>query len=181
MEKEEPKKDDLTTEDGNISLRKFRDREEATLRWLNVLVDGSGMGIAKDDPRVFNITSQMCHEQAMYSLNTIGKIWSGAEKYMRIFYKDESEAGTFDFEKMCRAAKESAELQQIIGMITILASIMNVANKEGKKFPIYLEHPETHLHPKRQSAFVSFMMQITKDYGWDAESEEFDKKSVDDL
>lgn len=164
--KEKEKHIDLSNEDGSISLKKFLIHHPLN-RPLTLLVDGSGNGIAKDEENIFYITSEMCQTQADYNLFTKGKVWNGVEKYMKMFFKKEVEDGTFDYEKKLSAAKHSPELKQIIGMITILGSVMNMGNKAGgKRVPIYIEHPETHLHPSRQSAFVTFFFEITKDFGW---------------
>lgn len=58
----------------------------------------------------------------------------------------------------------SAENCQIIGLIQLIAGSLSAAKKEKKGIRIYLEHPETHLHPSRQLKLIKLINKLKKDY-----------------
>jgi len=64
--------------------------------------------------------------------------------------------------KWCEQNKESA---QVIGLIQLIGGSLNIARKEGCGIKLYIEHPETSLHPKRQAKFVSMLTKIQEEYG----------------
>jgi hypothetical protein len=57
------------------------------------------------------------------------------------------------------------ELQQCLGLIQLLCGSLSVARKENKGIRIYLDKPETNLHPKRQAAIMTVINKIREEYG----------------
>jgi hypothetical protein len=171
-----------------ISLKKTLDTIEP--KPITILVDGSGCGIAKDADDVIYITDKECFEQSSYYLHNkykTGKIPAYLFRHLSFFFCDDKDT-TNVFAKTdemlveyfrlkvitetspqyiyiknlieyCESNKEAGKL---IGLIQLVAGIMNIAKKEKKGIKLYLENPETFLHPSRQSKLVSFLIQYVE-------------------
>lgn len=64
----------------------------------------------------------------------------------------------------CPAAS-NAGLMQAIGMIQLMAGALNMAKKAGKGIRLYVENPETHMHPEQQCNLADLLVTLLKDYG----------------
>jgi len=171
-----------------ISLKKFLENN-GSAKPFTLLVDGTGFGIAKDDEECIYITPEGCSQQAFYykekkfDNRTIPAYLYRYLSYMFIddakWYESDQEL-VEDFNKglitensdnyktvlslikWCEQNKESA---QVIGLIQLIGGSLNIARKEGCGIKLYIEHPETSLHPKRQAKFVSMLTKIQEEYG----------------
>lgn len=187
-------KQDINVDGPNspISLKKVLADPEInnTIKTLTVFVDGTGMGIAKDDPNILNITAEECAYQATYFANKFftptQQILTYLYKYLTYIFIDGSKEYSSDFDletdmkngtitkdsedyktvvgliKYCGTNKEAG---QVIGLIQLIAGSLKAAKKAGVGVRLYLEHPETHLHPKRQSRFMSMLYKLDAEYG----------------
>ena len=150
-----------------ISLQKFVEQEGGKLTNMNILVDGSGTGIVNDTPDFINCTAADREMQAMHFLGlNLPKLPEYMKKYLRMFYEDKTDE---DFENLAKFGKFNDEFKQIIGMIGMLAGILNMAKKAKTGVRVYIQHPETHLHPSRQTVCAKFLIQIQEDFKFDPE------------
>jgi predicted ATP-dependent endonuclease of OLD family len=84
------------------------------------------------------------------------------------FASGEITAETPAYKKICNLityCKSNAESRQLIGLCILLAGALNLARKENRFPRIFIEHPETHLHPKMECKLMTLLEQIKKDYG----------------
>lgn len=133
---------------------------------MYVLVDNSHSGFVNDDPTLANITIQEREDQAMYFLGLNLPLPPYLKKYIELMYKDDSP----DVESMYKYAKTNAELKQIIGLIQLVGGSLNMAKKQKKHVRLYIEEPETRLHPKRERIVVSLLEMLKKDYGYNEDT-----------
>jgi hypothetical protein len=156
---------------------------------LTLLVDGTGLGIAKDSPECIYVTPEECSKQAIYFSKEKfdGKrIPAYLFRYLSYMFIDDAieyESDQFladlfnggditeesdDYKyilnliKYCESNKEA---QQVIGMVQLIGGSLRIATKHKSGIKFYLEHPETGLHPKRQSRLMSMLMKLHKEYG----------------
>lgn len=142
--------------------------KENELKKLNLLVDGTGLGIDKDDPNVFIIGAKDCELQAHYWVDIMIKdnhprlpVYLNDD--LKLFYPDVNNDDQFFFE-LVKNCKSNAEATQIIGLIMLVHGALSMAKKHGKRLNLYLEHPEVHLHPSRQSTLATWLIQTDKKY-----------------
>lgn len=177
------------------SLKKFLAWEEknnpGTSGQLKVIID-HGAGIVKDDPDTVVITPEDCKKQAEYFLDNIfsktpglpyyairhiGAMYaldgydyfSKTRKYldnesvkmaiMTNSIKKEDEDVKFFLNKF-KYGKSDSEFMQILGLIQLLSG----AFKKGCR-RIFVDYPETYLHPKRERILVCMFEAIKKEYG----------------
>jgi hypothetical protein len=190
----EDKGDDITINGPGspISIKKLSDLGNFT-RKFTILVDGSHQGFIKDDPSMFVVSPEMCAEQAIYYSKIMfnGRdIPSYLYRYMHYMFIDDTrknkellyptdkdlitayELGEIDESSkdyqtilnLIKYCEHNAEAKQIIGFIQIVAGVLNSARKQKKGIRIFLERPETALHPKRQSAMMNLMMMLEKEF-----------------
>lgn len=156
---------------------------------LTVLVDGTGLGIAKDSPECVYITPEETSQQALYFLKEKfdgRRIPAYLYRYLSYMFVDNSleyesdqvladlfEGGDITEEsndykyilsliKYCESNKEA---QHVIGMIQIIAGSLRIATQHKSGIKFYFEHPETGLHPKRQSRLITMIIRLHKEYG----------------
>ena len=169
-----------------VSLQKFLDNHEGELREITLLIDGSGNGIAHDSASCLYITPAECSTQALYYTKTLfDGIHVPAYLYRYLHYMFLSEDRTFlyptdeslikanvdpqstDYQhivNLLKNAEHNPEAQQVIGLIQLSGGSLNMAAKQNNSIRLYIQHPETHLHPKRQSMFVTMLMHLKDDY-----------------
>jgi len=167
-----------------ISLDKFLKLTATERKELTVLIDGTGFGIKKDSLEPLYITPDECRTQALYYLNNKfkdGKAPLYLIRYLDFMFFDapfisEDEVNTnpnsyietgkkiVDF---LENAKDNDEALQVIGLVQLIAGSLNMARKAGAGILLYIDKPETHLHPKRQSRFMTMFQHIRKEYGYE--------------
>lgn len=168
-----------------VSLQKFLDTHEVA-KPFSVLIDGTGGGIAKDAAEVIYITPKDCSEQAIYFSKNVfdGRIPDYLYRYLAFMMLDREYQTQYELVADMNAGKvttesedykhiqnlikycdSNPEAQQVIGLIQLIAGIFNMAKKAKAGIRVYLEHPETALHPKRQARFVSMFMHLKEEYG----------------
>jgi len=169
-----------------VSLKKVLKSPSIQLRELNVFVTND-THIVKDAEDVSYITADMCKEQALYFLDTFFKgkliphyafhhiLYLFSERNRDVYKEypdsisvklsviskkltDDSEDYKFVLNKFTYG-REDPEFLQCLGMIQLIGSYLKLGAQR-----IYIEHPETHLHPKRQSKFMTMMQNIRKEY-----------------
>jgi predicted ATP-dependent endonuclease of OLD family len=69
-------------------------------------------------------------------------------------------------------------MMQLIGMIQLVGGSLNIARKEQKGVRLYIEEPESRMHPKRQAKMVSLLEMLKKDYGFTETTTENDGKET---
>jgi len=155
------KKEDMRVEpiEGSpLSLNKICNSKavQETPTELKVLIENEGYGFVNDTPHLANITVEDREIQAMYFLGLDLPCPPYLLKYLLIAYKgDADEAkilGLYNY------AKTNQEMKQLIGFIQLFAGCCK------HKMSCYIEHPETHLHPKRERMFMSMFHAIKDDY-----------------
>lgn len=170
-----------------ISLKKFLITAPIP-KPLSVLVDGTGSGIAHDDENTIYITPQECSQQAIYYVENKfnGKsVPAYLYRYLAYMFLDQElissdiECGLqfkegkiteespdyIQIRNLITYVKSNPEAQQVIGLIQLISGILNISRKENKGVRLYIQNPETSLHPKRCSRFISMLVKIRKEYG----------------
>lgn len=189
-------KDDLSVDGPGspVSLSKFLAQEQSP-RPLVVLVDGTGLGIAKDSEECLYITPEEC---AMQTAHFVKERFNGRQipaylyRYLTYMFIDDSKWYASDKELMedfnkgiiteesenykyvlglIKWSGANKEASQVIGLIQLIGGSLSMARKEKSGIKLYLEHPETSLHPKRCSRFMSMLDKIRKEYGLDTEGD----------
>ena len=186
------KHDDLSVEGPGspISLRKWYENENKdVLKDTMVLIDHDGLGFEPDGLPCMEVTPQGCKECTEYYVDnhfngkqlplyilkhfyymTIGgsdiyekaKDLPALEKYFA-----EDEKGKQEYQELLnkiKYAKRSAEASQVLGLIIMLCSGFQMANRIGAPARFYIEHPESHLHPKREQRLMYMINKIREDY-----------------
>jgi len=163
------------------------DREGPT-----VLID-NGIGIVKDEPSVTVITPDDCKMQALHFLNTVfkplQKLPYYAIRHLTALY--ELPGGEYDYSHTGKAkypdnesvkmavmsgaikdtdadykflfnkftyGEHDPEFLQLLGLIQLVSGSV----KRGGK--IFIDYPETFLHPKRERIVMTMMEEIKRDY-----------------
>lgn len=132
---------------------------------MYVLIDNTNTGFVNDDPTLANVTIQEREDQAMYFIGLNLPLPPYLKKYIEHMYKDDKP----DVEAMYKYAKTNPELKQIIGLIQLVGGSLNMAKKMKKSVRLYIEEPETRLHPKRERMVISLLEMLKKDYGYGEE------------
>jgi len=177
-----------------VSLKKFL-HKNPDVKPITLIVDGSGCGITHDEENMLYVTPEECSKQSIYyskSLFNGEQISAYLYRYISFLmlekgndmkYKTDQElAQAFYDEKITRTSEDyiyirnfitycenNSEAQQVIGLIQIIAGSLNIARKEKKGIRLYLDRPETALHPSRQSRFMSALMMLRTEYGFEEE------------
>ena len=159
----------LTDDKRAISLDKVTKQFSATKPW-NILVNGTEMGI-RNDANIIEINPTETIVQAEYFLKNIwpdikkqhNRLPRYLSKYLHIIYRDVTDEK--DMMDRLDYADDSRELKHVIGLIQLFTGTLSMAKKEKKGCRIYIVEPETHCHPKVQSALMSMLNQISDDYG----------------
>lgn len=173
-----------------VSLKKFLLSHE-TNKELTVLIDGTGSGIAHDDEGCLYITPEECKTQALhYSKNVFNGRQIPAYLYrylgymmidgMKEYNSDQELAEAFqngditeesdDYKYLLNLityCEHNSEAQQVIGLIQLIAGSLNIARKADSGLRLYIDRPETALHPKRQAKAMSLFMKLKSEYGWE--------------
>lgn len=173
-----------------ISLDKFLKTEYAKFeseQKLTVLIDGSGSGIFNDTKSHITISPEECHKQAKYYSE---KVFNGKAIplylyrhlcYMMLDKEYQTNEEIYEDFRTGRVTKDSEhykqlvnlikycsanpEAMQVIGLIQLISGCLNIAREHKSKVGLYIQHPEAHLHPKRQSKFMTMFNELLKEYG----------------
>jgi hypothetical protein len=173
-----------------ISLRKWYESENKdAARDTMVLIDSDGVGFEPDGLPCMEITPQGCKECTeyyvdnhfngkqipLYMLKPFYYMMNGNfdvyEKGIKLEalekYFSENPVGKEEYQELLnkiKYSKRSAETSQVLGMIIMLCSGFQMANKAGAPARFYIEHPESHLHPKREQKLMSMIYKIREEY-----------------
>lgn len=179
-----------------VSLKKYLEldsEKESTGYSFRVLIDNTGYGIALDDPNTMYMTPEDRIEQAKYFRE---RIFDGKSlpvylfRYLRYMFlekddnkypSDESVVKAYrsgkltldspDYKMVVNLVKFSdnnVEAAHIIGLIQLVAGSFNLSSKEKRSFRLFIQHPETGLHPKRVARFMSMYHMIVREYCTDS-------------
>ena len=173
-----------------VSLKKFI-AQNPGLPELTVLIDGSGLGIAKDEEGMVYITPEECKTQTLHYVKNIfdgRRIPAYLFRYINYIMNDSYEMkyptdqtvvdafnnGTLteDHEdyvfvkNFITYAEHNTEALQLIGFIQLVGGTLNMARKMGTGIRMYIEQPETGLHPKRESGVMSMFSKLVEEYGY---------------
>jgi len=174
--KEKEDKEDFRIEpiDGApISLKKVSDhlsKEKKSLINTYVLIDGTGSGFVNDHPMMANITIEERERQADYFLGLNLPMPAYLRPYLELMFPDENIDGLYKY------AKTNGEMRHIIALVQLFGGSLNVAKKEKVGVKIYIEEPETRMHPKREAKMMMLIEKIKKDYGFKEEENGTDEK-----
>lgn len=174
-----------------VSLKKFVNANP-DVKPLTLLVDGSGLGIAKDHEDFIYITPEECSKQAIYYKNEkfTGGIPAYLFRYLSQFFRQEhtfeTDLEVVEYFRMGILTEEheqvkfirslikycdiNAEAAQAIGLIQLVGGYCSMAKKHNTGIRLYIERPETALHPSRQSEVASFLVKIMKEYGFEEDT-----------
>jgi hypothetical protein len=117
-----------------------------------------------------SITAQDCSEQAAYFRDTFfpDRIPEYVLEYMNgLFYYDKKIPTEEPLEAimgMIEYCKTNKEASQCIGLIILLHDSLVLAKHYNKWPTLYIEYPETNLHPKREAAVMSMIYDIFKKF-----------------
>lgn len=174
-----------------ISLKKFlhASAKKSNGNQLRVLIDNTGAGISKDDPLTLVMDAEDRIQQARFFRETVfdGKKLPGyLFRYLRFMfintdnqYPDDAtvmkafRSGELNFESpdyqavvnLVRHSGDNREAAQLIGFIQLFAGTVHQAAKESKSIRLFIDHPETDLHPERAARFMSLYYKLLKEYG----------------
>lgn len=185
-------KDDLSVAGPGspVSLKKFI-ASSPGLPELTVLIDGTGMGIAKDEEGMVYITPDECKTQ---TLHYVKNIFNGRNvpgylfRYINYMMKDDRDMRYPTDDKVMEGflsgslteqhedyvfvknfityAEHNTEALQLIGFVQLVGGTLNMARKMQSGVRMYLEQPETGLHPKREARLMSLFHKLTEEYGY---------------
>ena len=164
-----------------ISLKDFLDKAGPDLKRLTLLVDGTGNGIY-NDAGIVNIAPADCKMQAeyyktihnvnqfpMYLLRYLYYLFleedykiKSNEEVAKIYTEDETVKQRLN--SLVLNCDKNPEAAQCIGLVQLIAGTLSMARRQKAGVRVYIEHPETHLHPKRQSKFTSVLTDIYDEY-----------------
>lgn len=178
------------------SLKKFI-ANTPDLRELTLIVNGTGMGLIKDEEGMVYITPEECKTQTLHYVKTIfdgRRIPAYLFRYLHYLMIDSDGYGGMKYptdqsvidaltngslseqhedyvfiKNFITYAEHNTEALQIIGFIQLVGGTLNLARKKGGHVRLYIEQPETGLHPKRQSRLMSALMSLRQDYGYNEE------------
>lgn len=173
-----------------VSFKKFLLQTQDKLRELTVLIDGTGSGIAHDDEGTLYIRPEDCSKQAIYySKNGFDGVRIPAYLYRHLGYMmidgmkeyktdqelvEDFENGKItkesdDYKYLCNLityCEQNPEVQQVIGLIQLISGSLNIARKAKSGLRLYIDRPETALHPERQVKAMNLLMKLKEEYGW---------------
>lgn len=174
-----------------ISLKKVIDTVLHGKRHLTVLLDQDSQGFYTADAEVTVINSEICKEHALefqsthfnqkqmplYLLRHLLYFFYDKEPLVyphnEFILEDLKEFVTNDPEgkriyaeilNKITYIKNNPEWQQVIGLIITICGCLNLAKKEQISCRLYIEYPETHLHPKREQKFMYFFHEVYNEY-----------------
>jgi hypothetical protein len=185
-----PKPDDIQVDGpySPISLEKLKkvvhlDKE------FSVLLDQSGLGFAHDDPNILYMTIQERKEQAVWWMknNFDGRrIPAWLYRYLHYMFND----GDFKYKDhldvvacmqegkikeddeeyqrilaLIKHCETNVEAAQIIGFVMLMVGTLNQCRKDGIPPKIFIEQPETSLHPKRTAKWMSLFYDFKDKWG----------------
>ena len=172
-----------------VSLKKFI-ANTPDLGELTVLVDNTGLGIAKDEEGMVYITPEECKTQTLHYVKNVfdgRRVPAYLFRYINYIMFDEkmkwatdqdvaqafiSKQLTEESEEYVRVrnfltyAEHNTEALQLIGFIQLVAGTLNIARKQGTGVRLFIEHPETGLHPKRERFIMSLLKKLSEEYGY---------------
>jgi predicted ATP-dependent endonuclease of OLD family len=184
------KKEDLSVDGPGspISIKKFNDtRSKKDDKTFTVLIENEGLGFSHDDPEFIYITPNDCSEQAIYFLKNgfdPEKLPAYLYRYLSLMYQLEKQFetnqeyndaianGSFgkednDYKEVMNKVKyceSNHEAKQIIGLCQLFGGTLNQAKKAKVNVKIFIQEPETYLHPKRERMIMSLFQLIQKEY-----------------
>ena len=155
-----------------------------------MLLDQTGLGIAKDADALY-ITPAACTEQALFYAKDIfdGKYLPAyLFRYIRYMMFDDDlkkyptnsavlddmQAGVLtetspeyvEVVNFLKYVEHNPEGLQLLGLIQLIGGSLNLIRKEQAPMRLYIEYPETSLHPKRSARFMSMFHMLSKEYGF---------------
>jgi len=157
-----------------ISLKKVSDhlsKERKAKSNTYVLIDSTASGFMPDDPMMANITIAERETQADYFLGLNLPMPTYLRPYLELMFPDEN------VDNLYKYAKTNGEMRHIIAIVQLFGGSLNIAKKQKKHVKIYLEEPETRMHPKREARMMMLIEKLKKDYGFnETEEKETDTK-----
>lgn len=172
-----------------VSLKKFVDQAK-DLRKFTLLIDGTGSGIAKDHPEFLYVTPEECSKQSIYYSKERfdGRIPVYLYRYLHYLFIQNGTSWTYKtdddvlqaflrkeitntspdyvyLKNLIENCEHNPEAQQCIGFVQIVGGALNIARKNKSGLRLFIDRPETALHPARQSAIMPVILQLEEDYG----------------
>lgn len=171
-----------------ISIKKVMKQVEP--KPITLFVDGSGCGLAKDDDTLIYITPEECAFQALYYskhlfdgkrvpaylyrylayMFELGKKYETDEELAEDFKNGVITSESPDYKQIVNLIKyceHNDEAKQIIGLIQLVAGALNMAKKQMMGVKLYIDKPETSLHPNKQSKIPTLLIELKERYGFD--------------
>ena len=171
-----------------VSLEKFRKTlDPGQPKDFMVLIDSEGIGFEHDDKSLSYITTEECSTQALYYSKEVfdgRRIPMYLYRYLAYMFLDQELVKT-DLEmaekfkdgtitedspdyiyirNLITYCEKNVESKQLIGLIQLFAGSLNMAFKEKKPVKIFLEHPDSFMHPRRTARLMSMFHKIQNQY-----------------
>jgi hypothetical protein len=128
---------------------------------IYVLVNNLSNGFVNDDANMANITIEEREIQANYFLSLNLPLPPYLEKYLIYMYEDDKP----DIKAMYKYASTNPELKQLIGLIQLFGGSLKMAKDMKKSVRLFVEEPESRMHPKRERRIMSLLEKLKTDYG----------------
>jgi hypothetical protein len=166
--------------------------------FLTVLIDQTGTGFIQDEPTLVQVMIQDRIEQAHYYRDHIfnGKQpsaylyryihwvmlddcakppkYSTDQSILDANMRGELTAESEEFKLILNYinyCKHNPEIAHLIGLVQLVGGSLKAAAKQKNKLRIFIEHPETGMHPKRERLLVSLLHRLRDQYGFKTASE----------
>lgn len=172
-----------------MSLEKVR-KQIIDNKEFSLLLDQSGMGFALDDPSLLYMTAEERLRQAHWWLDNKfdgRRIPAWLYRYLHYMYNDgdfkykdhldvaacmQEGKITEDCEEykqilgLIKYCKTNTEAAHLIGFIILFVGTLHQAVKEGVHIGLFIETPETALHPQRQAKWMCLFYDIKQKWYW---------------
>jgi hypothetical protein len=172
-----------------VSLRKFLEIQPGNGNGqIRALLDRTGDGIVMDDPDTNYITTDACKKQAKWFLENFSRERVPAYAIRHILYMFDDSKGTSykykskeeaieaisndpehpDFKFVTNKFKHgdnNVEFLQVLGLLQLLSGTLTTARKLNQGVRVYLEHPDSFLHPGRSAKLMYMLKEVMKEFG----------------
>lgn len=126
---------------------------------LVVLTNPTGIGIVNDSDAV-DISIEARIEQANHFFGLNAPFPEYLRPYLDYMYKDDD----VDVEALYKYGSTNGELKHIIAMIQLVSYSLREAKKANAGVRLFIEEPETQLHPKRERRIMGMLKMIQDKY-----------------
>ena len=173
-----------------ISVKKVLENVAMSPTGVHVFIDQNASGFDLEGSDYMEITTEECKRQAVYFKENH---FDGERmpfyllKYLYYFYFDDSifekaedipgltkyfsedEKGKTEYKTLLNTVKycdKNHESAHLIGLIQGLCGMLKMARDHGSPPRLFIQHPESHLHPSRAAKLMTFTYKVRAEYGF---------------